>query len=108
MSALRMLPGASACRPAAILLAGFAVLSPRLVVPRLLARSIGSPLAIHISDGRRGRLGPAILASVGMGLVGTMAAAGAVHDPHTAGRPRPPDRERYRDRAAHGRKLGLS
>ena len=42
---------------------------------------IGPPLAIHLSNGRRGRIGPALLASTGMGLVGSLAAYGAVHDP---------------------------
>lgn len=41
--------------------------------------SVGSPLAVHHSNGRRGHLGPAVLASVGIGIVGTFAAS-AAHD----------------------------
>ena len=41
--------------------------------------TVGAPLAVHLSNQRRGRLGPAILASFGIGI-GTFAAARAVHD----------------------------
>jgi uncharacterized membrane protein YeaQ/YmgE (transglycosylase-associated protein family) len=50
------------------------------ILGAFVGATVGSPLAIHLSNGRRGRLGPAVLASFGIGLVGSFAATGAIHD----------------------------
>jgi hypothetical protein len=50
------------------------------LVGAFVGETIGGPLAVHLSNDRRGRLGPAVLASFGIGLVGSLAAAGALHD----------------------------
>jgi hypothetical protein len=42
--------------------------------------SVGAPYAVHLSNGRRGRLGPAVLASLAIGLVGGLGGAAATHD----------------------------
>lgn len=42
--------------------------------------SVGSPLAVHLSNDRRGRLGPAVLTSFAIGIVGGFGGAAALHD----------------------------